>query len=77
MAGGFALRCYAGISLHTSDGFNLETLYILDRKPRTLDAQEIKTLEDPPAIDMNDLELRHKNRLGSSALPPGGLSRVA
>ncbi|MBC7549983.1 MAG: hypothetical protein H7269_03625 [Cellulomonas sp.] len=27
------------------------------------DAQEIKTLDDLPTIAMNDLDLRHKNRL--------------
>ena len=39
------------------------------------DAQEIKTLDDLPTIDMNDLDLRHKNRLRTQKDPdePCGL----
>jgi GAF domain-containing protein len=61
----FGLRFYAGIPLRTRDGFNLGTLCILDREPRTLDAQDVKTLDDLAAIVMNDLELRLENRHAS------------
>jgi GAF domain-containing protein len=61
----FGLRFYAGIPLRTRDGFNLGTLRVLDREPRTLDAQDVKTLDDLAAIVMNDLELRLENRHGS------------
>ena len=37
----------------------------------TLDDQEIQTLDDPPTIDMNDLDLRHKNRLRAQSDPGG------
>ncbi|RYV49575.1 GAF domain-containing protein [Pengzhenrongella frigida] len=62
VAGDFGLRFYAGIPLRTHDGFNLGTLCILDREPRTLDAHDLTTLEDLAAIVMNDLELRLENR---------------
>ncbi|HEY8721691.1 protein kinase domain-containing protein [Pengzhenrongella sp.] len=62
VAGEFGLRFYAGIPLRTRDGFNLGTLCILDREPRTLDTQDVETLEDLAAIVMNDLELRRDNR---------------
>lgn len=62
VAGEFGLRFYAGIPLRTRDGFNLGTLCILDREPRTLDTQDVKALEDLAAIVMNDLELRLENR---------------
>jgi GAF domain-containing protein len=61
----FGLRFYAGIPLRTRDGFNLGTLCIMDREPRTLDAQDVKTLDDLAAIVMNDLELRLENRHAS------------
>ena len=41
----------------------------------TLDDQEIQTLDNPPTIDMNDLDLRHKNRLRAQSDPGGGGSR--
>ena len=41
VAGEFGLRFYEGIPPRTRDGFNLGTLCIPDREPRTLDAQEI------------------------------------
>ncbi|WP_407341365.1 protein kinase domain-containing protein [Pengzhenrongella phosphoraccumulans] len=62
VAGEFGLRFYAGVPLRTHDGFNLGTLCILDRAPRTLDAHDLTTLEDLAAIVMNDLELRLENR---------------
>ncbi|WP_407345795.1 GAF domain-containing serine/threonine-protein kinase [Pengzhenrongella phosphoraccumulans] len=75
VAGGFGLRFYAGIPLRTHDGFNLGTLCILDREPRTLDAHDLTTLEDLAAIVMNDLELRRENRRGPQDDPdaPRGL----
>jgi len=62
VAGELGLRFYAGIPLRTRDGFNLGTLCILDREPRTIDTQDVKTLEDLAAIVMNDLELRLESR---------------
>ena len=53
---------YAGIPLRTRDGYNLGTLCIIDRLPRTLSHQDLRTLEDLAAIVMNDLEQRLQSR---------------
>jgi eukaryotic-like serine/threonine-protein kinase len=62
VANGFGLRFYAGVPLRTRDGYNLGTICVLDRQPRTFSPQDIKTLEDLAAIVMNDLELRLESR---------------
>ena len=62
VADGFGLHFYAGVPLRTRDGYNLGTICILDRQPRTFSPQDIKTLEDLAAIVMNDLELRLASR---------------
>ncbi|MEO8555754.1 MAG: response regulator, partial [Actinomycetota bacterium] len=59
----------------TRDGYNLGTLCILDRKPRTLSDQDIRTLEDLAAIVMHDLEQRLESR--RSALPDSNADKVA
>jgi hypothetical protein len=62
VAGELGLQFYAGVPLRTSDGYNLGTLCILDREPRTLSDHELKTLEDLAAIVMHDLEQRLESR---------------
>ncbi len=62
VAGELGLQFYAGIPLHTRDGYNLGTLCIIDRHPRTLSHQELTTLEDLAAIVMHDLEQRMQSR---------------
>jgi len=62
VANGFGLEFYAGVPLRTRDGYNLGTLCIIDRQPRTFSPQDIMTLEDLAAIVMNDLELRLDSR---------------
>ena len=62
VAGELGLQFYAGIPLRTRDGYNLGTLCIIDRQPRTLSQQDLKTLEDLAAIVMNDLEQRQLSR---------------
>lgn len=62
VANGFGLQFYAGVPLTTRDGYNLGTICVLDRLPRTFSAQDILTLEDLAAIVMNDLELRLESR---------------
>ena len=62
VAGELGLQFYAGIPLRTRDGYNLGTLCIIDRQPRTLSDQDIATLEDLAAIVMNDLEQRLLSR---------------
>lgn len=58
VAGEFGLRFYAASPLKTMDGYNLGTLCILDKVPRTLNENEIATLQDLAAIVMDELELR-------------------
>ena len=62
VAGELGLQFYAGIPLRTRDGYNLGTLCIIDRQPRTLSQQDLRTLEDLAAIVMNDLEQRLQSR---------------
>ena len=61
VAGELGLQFYAGIPLRTRDGYNLGTLCIIDRAPRTLSAEALATLEDLAAIVMHDLEQRMQN----------------
>lgn len=62
LVGELGLQFYAGIPLHTRDGYNLGTLCIIDRQPRTLSHQDLTTLEDLAAIVMHDLEQRMQSR---------------
>jgi len=62
VADGFGLQFYAGVPLRTRDGYNLGTVCVMDRQPRTFNPQDIKPLEDLAAIVMNDLELRLESR---------------
>lgn len=62
VVGELGLQFYAGIPLHTRDGYNLGTLCIVDRHPRTLSHQDLTTLEDLAAIVMHDLEQRMQSR---------------
>ena len=62
VAGELGLQFYAGIPLRTRDGYNLGTLCIIDRQPRTLSREELRTLDDLAAIVMNDLEQRLQSR---------------
>ncbi|CAN5780242.1 GAF domain-containing sensor histidine kinase [soil metagenome] len=58
VAESFGLRFYAGVPLRTSDGHNLGTLCIIDRKPRVLTADETATLSDLGSMVMSEMELR-------------------
>jgi eukaryotic-like serine/threonine-protein kinase len=58
VAGEFGLQFYAGSPLHTHDGYNLGTLCVIDRKPRTLDGRQLGVLEDLAALVVDELELR-------------------
>ena len=62
VAGQLGLQFYAGIPLHTRDGYNLGTLCIIDHQPRTLNPEDLTTLEDLAAIVMHDLEQRMQSR---------------
>lgn len=58
VAGDFGLRFYAGVPLTTCDGFNLGTLCVIDRSPRTIDANQIEDLKDLASVVMDQMELR-------------------
>jgi signal transduction histidine kinase len=62
VAGEHGFRFYAAAPLISPDGFNLGTLCVIDRQPRTLSEREIATLEDLAAIVIDELELRHAAR---------------
>jgi hypothetical protein len=62
VAGEFGLQFYAGVPLRTPDGYNLGTLCVLDRRPRTFSDEDTRTLEDLAAIVMHDLETRLQSR---------------
>lgn len=54
------IRFYAGCPLHSSDGYRLGALCIVDRQPRTFDADDIQALRDLAAMvsaDMSALRL--------------------
>ena len=59
----FGLKFYAAVPLTTSDGFNLGTLCVLDKKPRTLNETEQQILEDLAYVVIEQLELRLMTRM--------------
>jgi GAF domain-containing protein len=58
VAGEFGLRFYAAAPLQTEDNFNLGTLCIIDKKPRTFSAEESAILQNLAAIVMDEMEMR-------------------
>ncbi|NYE24662.1 sensor histidine kinase [Pigmentiphaga litoralis] len=58
VASEFGLRFYAGVPLHTSDGHNLGTLCVLDKRPRGINRDQIGHLSDLASVVMDQLELR-------------------
>ena len=58
VAGDFGLRFYAGMPLRTTDGYNLGTLCVIDKEPRTIDKPQIDDLRDLASVVMDQLELR-------------------
>lgn len=58
VAGEFGLRFYVGIPLRTTDGYNLGTLCVIDREPRTVSDAQIAHLKDLASVVMDQMELR-------------------
>ena len=54
------IRFYAGAPLQTPDGYNLGTLCVIDRQPRSLTPGEVNQLQELAAIAMDELEFRAK-----------------
>lgn len=57
VAGDFGLRFYAAVPLETSDGHNLGTLCVIDKKPRPVTQEQIEDLKDLASVVMDQLEL--------------------
>lgn len=68
VASEFGLRFYVGVPLQTSDGFNLGTLCVIDKEPRTVSQDQIDTLTDLAATVMDQMELRLAARRAVSKL---------
>ena len=62
VAGEFGLRFYAGAPLKTSDGVNIGTFCLIDRKPRDFTEDERASLSDMAAIVMDAMEHRLAGR---------------
>ncbi|MDQ1306173.1 MAG: hypothetical protein QG671_2005 [Actinomycetota bacterium] len=78
------IRFYAGAPLTTREGFNVGTLCVIDRKPRTLDPGQVSILRDFAALALRELELHKAAALDGltgvfnrSGLTSAGQSEVA
>ncbi|MGM4896902.1 histidine kinase dimerization/phosphoacceptor domain -containing protein [Tardiphaga sp. 839_C3_N1_4] len=58
VAGEFGLKFYMGVPLKTFDGYNLGTLCVIDKEPRTVDQSQIDDLKDLGSVVMDQMELR-------------------
>jgi GAF domain-containing protein len=58
VVGEFGLRFYAGSPLRTHEGYNLGTLCVIDKRPRTLTEKQARVLDDLAALVVDELELR-------------------
>ena len=63
VTGILGLQFYAAANLKTKEGYNLGTFCIIDRLPRTLNAEETIMLRQLARIVMSQLELRLESRL--------------
>lgn len=55
------IRFYVGAPLRTASGFTIGSLCLMDRKPRTLSAEELRTLEDLAEVVVDQMEFRLAN----------------
>ena len=62
VAGEFGLRFYVGIPLKTREGYNLGTLCVIDREPRTVTTEQIAQLERLATVVVNHMEVRMSAR---------------
>jgi signal transduction histidine kinase len=62
VAGEFGLRFYAAVPLKVREGYNLGTLCVIDKKPRTITDEEKSILQNLADILIDQLELRLEAR---------------
>ncbi len=62
VAGEFGLQFYSAVPLKTSEGFNLGTLCVIDREPRTITSEEKEILRSLAEIVMHQIELQLEAR---------------
>ncbi len=58
------VRFYAGIPLHSADGARVGAFCIIDRKPRTLSALQLRMLKDIARLVEEELDQRPKAKIG-------------
>jgi GAF domain-containing protein len=58
VCGEFGLRFYSAAPLQTSDGHNLGTLCIIDKRQRYLNKEQMDMLQELAAIVIDEMELR-------------------
>jgi len=58
VAGDFGLRFYAAAPLQTEENYNLGTLCIIDKQPRTFSEEQQHILKQMAAIVMDEMEMR-------------------
>lgn len=63
VAGIMGFQFYAAAPLKTLDGYNLGTICIIDKEPRTLDIREKSMLYQLSRIVMDQMELKLQTRL--------------
>lgn len=63
VAGIMGLQFYAAAPLKSSDGYNLGTMCLIDKEPRSLDAKESSILRQLSRIVMAQFELKLQARL--------------
>lgn len=56
--GEFGLRFYSAAPLQTSDGYNLGTLCIIDKRQRFLNKEQMDMLQELAAVVIDEMELR-------------------
>lgn len=66
VTGEFGLRFYAAVPVKIREGFNLGTLCVMDKNPRTLIDSEKKLLENLAEILIDQMELRLEARRANS-----------
>lgn len=63
VAGAMGLKFYAAAPLKSSEGYNLGTFCLIDKKPRKLDAKELSILLQLSRIVMDQFETKLQSRL--------------